>query len=93
MSERSFIHDLGRQALRLGERAAQELLTDAQRTQLMMGALRGVQQGRAALDHNSQRLLQSLGLATQADVLQLERQIGRLRKRLEALLAKLEESD
>ena len=60
------------------------------RADALGAAVRGVQKGRQVLDENSGRVLGALGLATQEDLERLNRRLGRLRKRLRALLDNLE---
>ena len=84
--DESPIRRLRRRATSLGTRALQELLTPEQRADALGVAAKGVQEGRRLLDDSSARLLAALGLATQTDLERVSRKVGRLRKRLEALL-------
>jgi hypothetical protein len=52
-------------------------------------AVRRVQEGRAFIDENASRLLGVLGLATQADLERVSKKVGRLRKRMTALIDRL----
>jgi len=54
-------------------------------------ALKGVQGGRRAFDEHAGRVLGGMGLATQSDLERVSRKMGRLRKRMTALLTRMEE--
>ena len=87
----SILHRLGRRAKDIGERAAQELLTEEQRARALGKAAKSVQHGRRMLDENGAKLLVTLGLATQTDLEKVTQKVGKLRKRLERLLDSLED--
>jgi hypothetical protein len=73
-----------------GERALQEIMSSEGGADALGVAVKGVQEGRRLLDESSVRLLGALGLATQADLERVTRKVGKLRKRLEALVDGLE---
>ena len=77
-------------ARNLGSRAIDELSSREGRSDAFGAAVRGVQRGRRQIDEQAARVLGVLGLATQEDLAKVNRRIGRLRKRLLALLDELE---
>jgi hypothetical protein len=77
-------------ARRLGARAASELLDDERRAETVGSVLRRLQELRGLVDERGGRVLTALGLATQTDLERVQRKIGRLRKRMEAILDRLD---
>jgi hypothetical protein len=72
-----------------GKSALDELLASEESSSVASAAVRRVQEGRAFLDENASRLLGALGLATQADLERVSKKVGRLRKRMTALIDRL----
>lgn len=76
-------------AKNVGKSALDELLASEESSSVASAAVRRVQEGRAFLDENASRLLGALGLATQADLDRVSKKVGRLRKRMTALIDRL----
>ena len=75
----------------IGERAIDDLVSSPERSTIVGEAARRVQDGRLAFDKQAARMVGALGLATQEDIDRLGKKIGRLRKRMRALLERLED--
>ena len=90
MAESPLFKRLRARAKAMGKTAIDELLQSEQSSSAVGAAVRRVQEGRQLLDENASRVLGALGLATQADLDRVSKKIGRLRKRMTALLDKLE---
>lgn len=81
---------LRKRARKLGARAASEILDDERRAETVGSVLKRLQDIRAVVDERGTRVLGALGLATESDLERVTRKIGRLRKRMEALLDRLD---
>ncbi|MEE8408086.1 MAG: hypothetical protein V3T05_00640 [Myxococcota bacterium] len=92
MAKRRLLDALRRRARTLRARAVDELLENERRSEAVGAALRRVQQGRRVLDERSARMLAALGFATQQDLERVSQKIGRLRKRMMALLDELDDA-
>lgn len=90
MAESPFVRRVRRAVRDASSRAVDELLGAQTSTDALGAAVRRVQQGRRLLDSQGARLLGTLGLATQVDLDRVSQRIGRLRKRLEVLLDRVE---
>jgi hypothetical protein len=88
--DNSSLSRLRERARRLGARAASELLNDERRAETVGSALRRVQELRGLVDEQGGRVLAALGLATRTDLERVQRKIGRLRKRMEAILDRID---
>ncbi|MEO1482894.1 MAG: hypothetical protein AAFU77_12375 [Myxococcota bacterium] len=86
MAESPLIKRLRQRAKDVGGRAAKGILGSARGADALGAAVRGAQSGRQAVDDGTARVLDALGLATQEDVERLSRRIGKIRKRLQALV-------
>lgn len=73
----------------VGKSAIDELLASDESSSAVGAAVRRVQESRAFIDENASRLLGVLGLATQADLERVSKKVGRLRKRMTALIDRL----
>jgi hypothetical protein len=73
----------------VGKSAIDDLLASEESSSVASAAVRRVQEGRAFIDENASRLLGVLGLATQADLERVSKKVGRLRKRMTALIDRL----
>ena len=92
MADSPLMKRLRRRARAIGSRALDEILSSDQRADAMGAAVRRVQEGRRMIDEQGARVLGALGLATQPDLDRVSRKVGRVRKRLEALLDGLDEA-
>jgi hypothetical protein len=72
------------------ERGFDDLLESSTTSDVLNQALHGLQSGRKSLDGNIQRLFSSLGFATSDDLDSINRRLGKLRKRMTALLDDLD---
>lgn len=90
MADSPFLKRLKKRALAVGSRAVDELMASENRADALGVAVRRVQEGRRALDENASRVLGTLGLATQVDLDRVSVKVGKLRKRLQALVDELE---
>lgn len=93
MDDSPLFKRLRRGAKAIGTKALVELMSSDSRSEALGAAVKGVQEGRRILDESSARLLSALGLATQPDLERITRRVGRLRKRLEALVDAMEDDD
>jgi hypothetical protein len=75
----------------LGSRAVGGLLSDDRRADRVGQAVRTLQGRRRAFEERATRMIQTLGFATQEDLERVTRKVGKLRKRMGRLLARLEE--
>lgn len=91
MTDSPFLKRLKQRARSLGERAVDELLASENRSDAVGAAVRRVQEGRRAFDENASRVIGAMGLATHDDLERVSRKVGRLRKRLNELLDRLDE--
>ncbi|MEO1303275.1 MAG: hypothetical protein AAFV36_08900 [Myxococcota bacterium] len=93
MAESPLMKKLRDRARAAGSRAAREILgqSGGRGAETVGAAVRGVQSGRRMIDEQSARMIESLGLATRADVERLSRRIGRVRKRLQRIIDELPE--
>ncbi|HSI04410.1 MAG: hypothetical protein ACAI38_00880 [Myxococcota bacterium] len=73
----------------VGKSAIDDLLASEESSSAVGAAVRRVQESRAFIDENASRLLGVLGLATQADLERVSKKVGRLRKRMTALIDRL----
>jgi polyhydroxyalkanoate synthesis regulator phasin len=73
-------------------RAVEGIVTSEKGAAAITGAMRRMQDGRRALDEKATEVISALGLATKADAERVSRRIGKLRKRLQALLDEVEQS-
>lgn len=81
---------LRKRARKLGARAASEILDDEKRAETVGSVLKRLQDLRTVVDERGVRVLGALGLATESDLERVTRKIGRLRKRMEAILDRLD---
>ena len=82
---------LRQRAKDFGVRAVDEILQGDAGGDVVGQAVRGAQLGRKTIDEQAARVLGAVGLATQADLGRVNRRIGKLRKRLKALVDRLDE--
>jgi hypothetical protein len=80
---------LRRGARQLGARAVGELLASDAGAGAAGDVVKRLQAARVSLDDGSARMMAALGLATKADLDRVSRKIGRLRKRMLALLERV----
>ena len=90
MPRSPLIKQLSARARALGARAVDDLLANEDRAKTVTQAVRRVQQARTVLDEQGARMLGAMGLATHVDVERVGRKVARLRKRLQALLERLD---
>ncbi len=76
-------------AKNVGKSAIDELLQSEESSSAVGAAVRRVQESRAFIDENAARILGAVGLATQADLDRVSKKVGRLRKRMTALIDRL----
>ncbi len=78
-------------ARKMGTKAFEELLIVEEKSGALSGALKHLQTGRRAFDDSSERILASLGIANKEDLDQISHKMGKLRKRLDSILDRLDE--
>ncbi|MEM6532866.1 MAG: hypothetical protein AAF654_09585 [Myxococcota bacterium] len=90
MADSPLIKKLRQRAKDVGGLAAKGILNSGRGADAVGAAMRGAQTGRQAVDEGTARVLDALGLATRDDVERLSKRIGKIRKRLQALVDALE---
>ncbi len=90
MADSPLFKRLRARAKAVGKSAIDELLQSEESSSAVGAAVRRVQESRQFIDENASRVLGVLGLATQADLERVSKKVGRLRKRMTALLDRLE---
>lgn len=75
----------------MSKSAIDELLQSEDASGLVGAAVRGAQAGRKVIDDNAGHLIGAVGLASQSDLERISKKIGRLRKRMTALIDQLED--
>jgi polyhydroxyalkanoate synthesis regulator phasin len=75
----------------MSKSAIGEILTSEDAQGLVGAAVRGAQTGRRLIDENASQIIGAVGLASQADLERIAKKIGRLRKRMTALIDQLED--
>lgn len=91
MQEPRLVRRLRRQARDLGTRAIDGFLASPDRAEAVSAAVRRVQAGRRAIDGRAAKIISSFGFATAHDLEPIERKLGRLRKRAQAILDRLDQ--
>jgi len=91
VSSRNPFGKLRQRARELGTRAVDELLSSEQRAEAVGNAVKKLQEARTVLDQRGGRVLAAMGLATAPDLDRVSRKIGRLRKRLNRVIDRLDE--
>ncbi len=87
----SLFDDVKRRATELGARAAREIIAGEKGAARVADAVRKVQDGRRVFDEQGARMLAAMGLATRDDLERVSQKIGKVRKRLQAVLDELDE--
>lgn len=77
--------------LQLGMKAMGKLMESPERAERVMKAVQSVQKGKEAVDDAAGRLLNLSQLPSKADMKDLGRQAGRLRREAKKILAELDE--
>ena len=93
MVDSPLIKKMRDRARELGTRTLEDLMAAEGGVDALGVALKGAQGGRRAFDEQAGRVLGGMGLATQSDLERVSRKMGRLRKRMLALLEKMEDRD
>ncbi len=81
--------ELKRRALGLSSKALERLFADERRAQQVAEAIGAVQRGKEAIDQTQAVVMHQLNFATRGDFKALGKQLGSLKRRVEALDAKL----
>lgn len=76
----------------MSKSAIDEILQSEDASGLVGAAVRGAQAGRRVIDDNAAHVIGAVGLATQSDLERVSKKIGRLRKRMTALIDQLADS-
>jgi hypothetical protein len=79
------------EGLKLGMKAVGKLMEDPERATKVMRAVETVQKGKEAVDETTHRLLNLGQLAAAADVKELSREAGRLKRELKKALSILDD--
>jgi hypothetical protein len=79
------------EGLKLGMQAVGKLMEDPDRAAKLMKAVEQVQKGKEAVDETTHRLLNLGQLAAAADVKQVSRDAGRIKRELKKALALLDD--
>lgn len=81
---------LKKRALGLSSKAVERFMSDDRRAQRLVEALGAVQRGKKLVDQGQAVLLHQLSFATRSDFKSLGKQLGSLRRRVQALETKLD---
>ncbi|MCC7070904.1 MAG: hypothetical protein IT383_06255 [Deltaproteobacteria bacterium] len=84
---------LKEKGMQLGMKAVGKLMESQERAERVMKAVQTVQKGREVVDETAARLLNLSQLPSKADIKELGRQAGRLRREAKKILAELDELD
>ncbi len=80
-----------KEGLKLGMKAVSKLMQDPERADKVMKAVEQVQKGKESLDETTHRLLNFGQLAAAADLKQVSRDAGKLKRELKKALAILDD--